>query len=144
MFWNDSTGVIRDNVILNAKDITADLPRGWGIDLTNVTSVELTNNIVANISSNSPNRFAIRNSPNARYAGNTVYNWGNDPMTTRDTLVDTSRSIESYYESVGGVANLDSFLNDLRNQSKDDFRAEMSASSANAYIRQGYTPVQGR
>lgn len=144
MFWNNSTGVIRDNVILNAKDITKDLPRGWGIDLTNVTSVDLTNNIVANINTNSPNRFAIRSSPNARYVGNIVYNWGNDPMTTRDALADPSRSIERYYESVGGVASLDNYLNDLRNQSKDDFRSEMSAQSANTYIRQGFSTVQGR
>lgn len=43
------TGVVHNNVVLEGRDINSSTPRGFGIDLSNIGSASVRNNIIANV-----------------------------------------------------------------------------------------------
>jgi hypothetical protein len=55
-----------------------------------------------------------------------------------DLYVDPSRTIASYDRQIGGAGSLDTFLFEARRQSKASWRAELTASAVNSYIREGF------
>lgn len=51
---------------------------------------------------------------------------------------DPNRTVESYHESLGGLATIDSFIEEAQKQSKFNWLPEYSAQAVNAYIRDGF------
>jgi hypothetical protein len=78
-----SSGVISDNVVLDARDIS-NLPRGFGIATGRADGVEISRNIVAHQRSGSSNIYGIDvghpslPTSNVSLTRNIVYDWSND------------------------------------------------------------------
>lgn len=127
-----------NNVLLEGTDIDPNNIRGWGIDLENINSAQVTNNLVANEISVSDDPPNIDDDPNTSYNGNIVYNWGSGRFVSAGPFLDPSRSVVTYNALLGNGATFEAFAAELRQQSRDNWRPEYSAEAINAYIRQGF------
>lgn len=78
-------GVLRGNVFLRARDIREDLPRGWGVEIGNFSSLDMSGNIFAHVETASGHAHAHairllqkpdwpRGLQNADITDNIVYN----------------------------------------------------------------------
>ncbi|MBY6190732.1 DUF5011 domain-containing protein [Microbulbifer agarilyticus] len=131
-------GIVRNNVILNGNDINSDnAKRGWGIDFNPENNAIVENNIVAHVMSDSGNRFAIKQSPNATYIDNIVYKWEegtDDPMNYQDP----DRTIEEYDALMGGTGTYESFISSLRTQSRLTWNPAYSVENLKQFFRDGF------
>ncbi len=57
---------------------------------------------------------------------------------------DPSRTVETYNASLGGKADFEDFIAQVRKQSKTNWRKEYTAAAVNAYIREGFRLKPGR
>ncbi|MBK9386735.1 MAG: right-handed parallel beta-helix repeat-containing protein [Planctomycetes bacterium] len=55
-----------------------------------------------------------------------------------DLYVDPGRTIATYDQQIGGAGSLDTFLFEARQQSKANWRSELTAAEVNSYIREGF------
>jgi hypothetical protein len=161
-------GNASNNVILLSNDIgTGDLVRGYGLDIVNTRSGStVTGNIIAHDGSASPHANAHGVSIDApatlAYTNNIVWNWtapytkasgatvtasGNyagalgGPNTPGYT--DPARTIGGYAGSIGLTATADAYYTACRAQSRANWRTDLLAASANAYIRAGFAVSGG-
>ncbi|WP_460804545.1 immunoglobulin-like domain-containing protein [Microbulbifer agarilyticus] len=134
----DDDGAVRNNVILNGNDINSDnAKRGWGIDFNPQNNAIVENNIIAHVLSDSGNRFAIKQSPNATYINNIVYKWDegtDDPMNYQDP----DRTIEEYDALMGGDGTYESFISNLRTQSRLAWNPAYSVEQLKQFFRDGF------
>ena len=85
MFTARGKSIIGNNVVLGGRDITPELPRGWGIETLDGMGVLLANNIVANKNIEVGNGFAFQvseskdvklfNTYNIKMKNNISYKW---------------------------------------------------------------------
>lgn len=136
---------VQDNVILEGTDITPQLPRGWGIDVSkNVSRARIEGNIVAHVKSHAGSGPAMVQSPNATYGRNIVYRWNGGPFNTPGPFVAANRSVEKYDALLGGPGTFEDFAARLRTQSRERWQPKLTAEAVNDYIRKGFTPRDGR
>jgi Right handed beta helix region len=81
------TAEVRDNVILDGKDISAAQPRGWGMLMQNIASAHIENNLIANIGEcNAPFAFEVDGWSNGAKAynvslrNNVVFGWRGESL----------------------------------------------------------------
>jgi hypothetical protein len=153
------------NVVTEGNDIgSGNLQRGMGILLndgngpTGTNNSVIQNNIVANTASGNSG-FALQlcsvNDPcrlkGVNMTNNIVYNWGGGIVLSNATGNTTSpnevnqsgypspsRSVGSYFGTLGGTPTLNAFLAAARTQSKDSWNTNLTAHSVNTYIRAGF------
>jgi hypothetical protein len=94
------------------------------------------------------NTFSSANDP-ARWfsvVGENYSTWDSYCAASGDTTsvaaqpayVDPTRTLESYLASLGYATDMDSFAAELRQQSKANWRPELTAAAINDYIRAGF------
>lgn len=134
---------VRNNVVLEAGDITPSLPRGWGINFATPAKVLVQGNIVAHVKSSSTNRRSIENKDYVTYKDNIVYDWSVVPgkgygenFNSPGPFVSPHRSILSY-----GFDGDAFFFNMLRSQSRQNWNSQLSATELNQYFRDGFKPL---
>lgn len=127
-----------NNVLLEGTDIDTNNIRGWGIDLENINSAQVMNNLLANEISVSDDPLNIDDDPNTSYVGNIVYNWGSGRFVSAGPFLDPNRSVVTYNAVLGNGATFEAFATELRKQSRDNWRPEYTAEVINAYIREGF------
>jgi hypothetical protein len=54
------------------------------------------------------------------------------------TYLDPNRTIATYQVTIGGVATLDAFMAQARQQSRSNWRIQYTANAVNSYIRAGF------
>lgn len=126
-----------DNVILEGTNISADEPRGWGIDVENVRRGKVSGNIVAHLAEPSENAMAIDTDKHTRFMDNIVYDWppGKD---SPGPFVDPNRSVAGYNAAQGGPKTFEGFIEAVRKTSRLEPNPKYSAPAVNAWIRQGF------
>jgi hypothetical protein len=129
-------GEATDNVVLAGTDI-GNSPKQYGIDLENIHSVKVANNIVANASSSNANPGLKTGVNGATYTDNIVYNW---PVgtNTNGSFSEPKRDLASYDKDLGGPGTLEHFIEGLRSQSQQTWRTEYTAQAINDYFREGF------
>lgn len=132
----DATAI--NNVLLEGTDIDPNNIRGWGIDLENINSAQVTNNLLANEISVSDDPPNIKDDPNTVYSGNIAYHWGSGRFVSAGPFLDPNRSVMTYNALLGNGVTFEAFAAELRKQSRDNWRSEYSAEAINAYIREGF------
>jgi hypothetical protein len=114
-------------------------PRDWGIHFGDITESKL--DAVGNIVAHSPNGKRAMTTECAGIQacadGHIVYDWGDDPDSS-GPFTDPDRSLETYLETLNEPASLEAFLEAARQQSRDDWRPELTAKVVNDYIREGF------
>ena len=134
-------GIIRNNVVLRGRDISADDILGWGIDLTSgIVSARVENNIVANEMSEDANPMAIRESNLSTESGNAIYNWGDQSQPASD-FVDPSRTILSFDAQAGGDGTIDSFISNIRTKSLRRPNESYEIEDIRGYFTEGFAPA---
>ena len=73
-------------------------------------------------------------------AGHIVYAWGEDPNTEGD-FPDPDRTLESYMTELGETPTFEAYLALARQQSRANWRPELTAAAVNHYIRAGFGVV---
>ncbi|MEZ6186876.1 MAG: hypothetical protein R3F62_17930, partial [Planctomycetota bacterium] len=142
-----SSGQVCRNVLIEANDITEDLPRGWGIEFRNVSSVLVEENLVAHVGTTSPNRRSIEEEAVGTYTNNIVYDWPVSPgngygenLITNGPWEEPNRTVAAYDASVGGPGTDANFYAKIRGQSRDSFDSNYTAAALNAWFRGGFIP----
>jgi hypothetical protein len=145
---------VNDNVFMSGNDITASLPRGFGIEVNPGTGPnQITNNILAHEDSSRPFGHGIileAGTAQTVVRKNIIFQW-DDPIddkgignTTSPNDINVSgyrdpgRTVETYNVSLGGAPRLSDFLQEARKQSKDNWRPQYTANSVNKYIWAGF------
>jgi hypothetical protein len=129
-------GEAKDNVVMLGTDI-GDEAKQYGIDLENIHSVNVGNNIVANASSADASPPIRTGVDGATYEDNIVYNW---PVgaNTKGSYAEPKRDLASYDKDMGGPGTLEHFIEGLRSQSQQTWRTEYTADAINEYFREGF------
>jgi hypothetical protein len=108
------SAVASGNVIVEGRDITESLPRGWGIDLVNTKQVKLENTIVGNSLVRGRNAFAVREDENTTHTNTIVWNWPGSPsLESKGPRVDPGRSLATYK----GAKSFEDFASRVRERS---------------------------
>ncbi|TLM75623.1 DUF5011 domain-containing protein [Microbulbifer harenosus] len=130
-------GHILNNVVLNGNDISPTELRGWGIDFSTQSDATVEGNIVAHVMSEANNRFGIRQSVNASYISNVTYKWESG---TEDpgNYFDPERSIEEYDLLVGGEGTFESFVKNIRAQSRINWNPDYSVERLRKFFKDGF------
>jgi hypothetical protein len=132
---------VNNNVFLEGTDITPELPRGWGIELKNISSAVVARNIIAHLTTDSPNAFSVHADAepgNITYENNLVYDWANGPLDTPGPFVDPNRSVATYNAKLGGPGTFEGFVTKVRGQSRQRWQWEYTAEPVITYIREGF------
>ncbi|MCA0894909.1 immunoglobulin-like domain-containing protein [Microbulbifer agarilyticus] len=134
-----SDGQIINNVVLNGNDIgPGDLRRGWGIDFNTQNNGLVKNNIVAHVMSDASNRFAIKESENATYINNIVYKW-EEGTDDPGNYIDPERTIEEFDQLMGGAGTYDSFIGNIRAQSRLTWNPDYSVGEIRQFFIDGFS-----
>lgn len=141
------TANIRDNVVLEGVDILPrqghqnreDIPRGWAIDLANIKTARVENNIVAHCRGSMC--ATISQDRNATYANNVIWDWpaGGRLGETPGPFVNPEATIGSYNAELGGAATVEAFAQELRKQRKGNWRTDLTAQRVREYFRAAFT-----
>ncbi len=65
-----------------------------------------------------------------------------DSVVEQVQFLDSTRTVETYHESLGKEGTLEAFLTEARKQTIDDWRYEYTAAAVIEYIQEGFTPVK--
>ena len=131
-------GSVTGNIVLNGNDIgPGDMRRGWGIDFGRDINAIIENNIVAHVFSDSGSRFAIKEWASATYKNNVVYKWGEGASDPK-SYPDPERTIEEYDALMGGEGTFDSFIDNVRAQSRLDWNPDYSIENIKQFFRNGF------
>lgn len=142
-------GTAIGNLWLEAEDITpreghpGDEGRGWGFELLQgIRRAIVKDNIVAHCRTKRGTcGISIPESwPESTLENNIVWDWRGSAGQKDDKgpFVDPERSVASYNGTLGGEATFEAFANEVRKQSKTNWRKEYTAQAVNAYIRAGF------
>jgi hypothetical protein len=141
-----STCVVRNNVIIEATDITESLPRGWGINFKPIDQCTIEGNVVAHVLTSSSNRRSIEVHSQHTYSNNKVFDWPvstgkgwGETLVTNGPWMEPNRSVTAYCQSKGLPGTVDAFYQKIRSQSRDSYDPAFSAQALNDYIRGGFT-----
>lgn len=126
-------GNVESNVVLEGADMNTGQPRGWGIDLADVNTVTVADNILASCIGSGCWSIAL-GFEGATYTNNFVQDWGEGSKAgpASVTLLDYAQSV--------GLNSLEEFYAALRAQSKGNWNEDLSAASINAYFRAELNP----
>ena len=64
-----------------------------------------------------------------------------DSLSGQHKLIDTERSFETYLSSIGINPTIDSFVKEIKKQSKLNWRQDFTARVINEYVREGYGSI---
>lgn len=140
----------RYNVVMKSLDLPLHGPpessghqeRDWGIYFGALDPDTL--DVVGNIIAHSPGGHRpiadACQAIDACVAGHIVYDWGDDPDTPGD-YPDPDRDLESYLSTLGETPTFEAFLAAAREQSRSNWRPELTAAAVNDYIREGFGVV---
>ncbi|MBB5211847.1 PKD domain-containing protein [Microbulbifer hydrolyticus] len=135
-------GIIRNNVVLQGRDISSEDLLGWGIDLTSgIVSATVENNIVAHEASEASNPMAIRESSLSTQSNNAIYNWG-DQSQPASAFADPTRTILSFDAQAGGDGTMESFIANIRSKSMRATNDAYDVENIRAYFKDGFAPAQ--
>nr|WP_277987210.1 immunoglobulin-like domain-containing protein [Microbulbifer salipaludis] len=133
-----SDGKITNNIILNGNDIgPGPLQRGWGIDFKPENNALVENNIVAHVLSAAGNRFGIKESAVATYGKNIVYRW-EEGTDAGKSYSDPERTIEEFDQILGGDGTFESFIANIRSQSRLNWNQDYSIENIKQFFREGF------
>jgi hypothetical protein len=148
------TGEAVGNVFSEGEDILpreghpGDLHRGWGFELLakpgNVNySFVMRDNIFSHCRATDP--ASCRTAPSAvarsQISGNLVWKWPGKPGELQQSpgpFVDPDRTVATYNASLGGKNSFEAFADEVRKQSKTNWRKQYSAEAVIAYFRAGF------
>lgn len=151
-----ANGVAVNNVFSEGEDITprhkhaGNEHRGWAFELivnkgvNPKSSFVLKNNIFSICRSANPAtcRTAPASLPNAQIADNLVWRWlgsgQNELGETQGNFPDPDRTVATYNASLGGKNDFQAFANEVRKQSKNNWRKQYGADAVIAYFRGGF------
>jgi PKD repeat protein len=142
----DTIAIAKNNVILEGRQmdpegITGGLSTNavWGI-WTSYERFLVENNIVANrIASVNGSAFPNDHGAITDYVNNVVYQWDNNRNMTDPNWRDPERSVGSYHSTLGKMATLEAFLEEVRNRPLAEWPEEYEAKTVNDYIREGFS-----
>jgi hypothetical protein len=125
---NGVTGTVRQNVVLDGRDIDAGNPRGWGLITGNVVDGRFEHNIVAhNATGTAPNPWVLnfdngngnpRGMKNCVFDHNIVYDWGS-----------SGRGAQAATYQPGALVNLTFSHNDIQGVVDTTFLAAFSSTT---------------
>ncbi len=160
LFVRDSIGLlvagntsrVTGNVILEGKDITSSLPRGWGIDVASQSGAIISNNTIAH-SNTTGWAMRLMNTTNAQVSNNTIYDWPRGIVEDNAAgtvltdnrvgdgyaYVDPNRSLASYHGTLGRTATFEAFMTEALKQSRTYWRPQYTAGAVIQYINQGFS-----
>jgi hypothetical protein len=130
------TGEVIDNVVLHGTDI-GPMVKEYGIDLDNIRTLTVRNNVIANARSPKGNTGLTPEMKGVTYSHNTIYNWPKG-QNTSESCADPSRDLASYDAFLSGPGTFEHLIEGLRAQSAQNWHTEYMAQAINAYIRQGF------
>jgi hypothetical protein len=150
------------NVVTEGQDLDASNPRGYGLGLNSdggnalgASNSTLRYNIVANIAGSTANIYDYiidAGLTGVTMTNNISYSWGSSNHFTDQGSGNTTspnernqsgypaptRSVGSYFGTLGGTPTLSAFLTAARTQSKDNWNTNLMAHAVNTYIRAGF------
>jgi hypothetical protein len=150
-------GTVIGNVILESEDImpreghtTGNLPRGWGWELKDalgdLKQVIMRDNITAHCLGHGC-KTGEATFEESEIVDNIVWDWpqggGNMMPPTPGPFVDPDRNLATYHGTLGRTESFESFMEEARKQSKDNWRTEYTAAPVIAYIRAGFARPGG-
>jgi len=122
---------IANNIIAHTASTS-----GWGIMLeSGTTKVGVNGNIL--FSWRAP-LISDQGTANVVDATNVLDAGGSNSGSSPEPFSDPTRSVGSYYGTLGGTATLNSFLAAARAQSKGAWNTQLMASAVNSYIQAGF------
>ncbi|MBN8429459.1 right-handed parallel beta-helix repeat-containing protein [Microbulbifer salipaludis] len=131
-------GFIDNNVILHGSDISADEPRGWGIDFgPGIVSAEVENNIIAHEDSEAPSPMAIASNNLSTQSNNAIFNWG-DQSQPASTFPEPTRTIQDFDAQAGGQGTIDSFIENVRSHSLRKPKPKYDVEEIRLYFENAY------
>jgi hypothetical protein len=150
-----SASTVSNNVVTEGGDIGPGDQRGFGIDVNSTVngSVKVVNNVIAHEASGSPYGHGIhfgQDTDGFTATNNLIYHWdhpildyGTHNVTSQNSIdlngyPDPGRSVATYNAMLGGDRSLAGFLEEVRKQSKDNWRPRFSADAVNDYLRAGF------
>lgn len=124
------TGTIKDNVIYKGVDMDSGEPRGWGIGLENINEVDVTGNMMLACEGTMCRSMDV-DTPGVTYADNFVQDWGTDTDSVPGPVPVT---LEDYLATIG-LETEEEFYAALREQSRFNYREELTAAAINEFFR---------
>lgn len=157
----DAFGEAIGNVFVESEDTlpreghpatgNAVVPRGWGWELITTMRASVNTRFVMkdNIFSHCRGTGTCTTVPaefrNAEISSNIVWDWKStvprDLKESPGPFKDPDRTLASYNASLGGEESFDAFSEQVRKQSKTNWRPEFTAEAVIAYFREGFEPA---
>ncbi len=130
-------GTVRNNVIVESVNMVSGEPRGAGIDLENINSAVVENNLLANCLGNGCD--SMDRAANVTYGVNTIYNWrGSFTQGSKESFKAPTVTLATYAGTLGMTLN--QFYDALRLQSQFNWRTDLTAPAINVYFRNAFSP----
>ena len=146
---------VRRNVILDGKDISPELPRGWGMVFGNIAAGRAARNVIGRSCGRQPyaivldagSGIGVRDLELEENVLGGALEVQGDPEKlvnfrhfSSRILGDShpERSLATYQESMGRAATHEAFMAEARQQSRLTWREEYTADAVNRYLRQGF------
>ena len=144
-------GTVIGNVFSESQDITpregheaGEERRGWGFDLLakdGFGNITYSDNIYNKCSGSGQCQTGPAAFPDSRIEDNVVWDWdsnrGGDLQLSAGPFPDPERTVASYNGSLGGDDTFEAFAEQLRQQSRTNWREEYTAEAIVEYFREG-------
>ena len=125
------------------------VPRGWGWELLckypDSTRFVMKNNIFSHCNATGSCQTVPAQLGYAEIADNIIWDWKSslpaDLKESAGPFKDPDRTLASYNASLGGDESFEGFAQQVRRQSKANWRTEYTAAAVIAYIRDGFEPA---
>lgn len=165
---SNPTNLIDGNVILQGTDIAPGLPRGWAMEVKQVASPVIRNNIVSTCQGSMAIGAQLTNLTSATIVHNTLFQWNGGNLqqsaslpgfTIANNIVSQTNAFGSnvpwstvpftapncnlgtYHGLLGGGATIDAFVTAARQQSRLTWRDELTTAATRAYFRAAFKPT---
>jgi len=113
--------------------------RDWGVAIgwVNENPLDITGNLVIHSPGGGEALAGVCRESSGCNEGHIVYNWGEEENTVAD-FPEPERNLESYLSSIGDTPTFEFFLEQVRSQSKSNWKSQYTAAAVNDYIREGF------
>jgi hypothetical protein len=128
------------------------VPRGWGWELLSgknpaiKTRYVMKDNIFSHCRGTGTCMTVASEFYNSEISGNIVWDWKStvprDLKENAGPFKDPDRTFASYNASLGGDETFEGFAQQVRKQSKTNWRKEFTAEAVIAYFREGFQPAE--
>jgi hypothetical protein len=145
-------GQVIGNLFTEGTDITpkggfsGDESRGWGWDFTTdapISNVNISDNLFSHcIGAQGSCKTVNATNTDSTIEDNLVYDWPSKGNQVQEggPFEDPDRSLGSYNASLGGDDSFDAFAEEVRKQSKTNWRPAYEAKAIVEYFREGLSP----